>query len=332
MIIHGKVTERTGSTFVIFGYNGRDGVVTDRNGLLYMRARYYSPEHRRFVNADVIPGEISNAITLNRYAYANGNPVSNVDPFGLSAERGGSPYGAIEYNGVMYPIFVPDHLTLSISKKWTTIKTIPVNGVDFDGLKFFAGTEFEDIDSGHDKQYILGIGGASVFSGVLNSFSDNVNGIRLEYQFQESGTDRRVIIRAGSTDAEKRFDKNADNVPRSVYWSNAGLAGDQGTITSSIQDAYENMTGNETNWNDFFDMYITVDEKHRGSPYTSYLWIDGDGNLMEAPIIYGNDKVEIGKGKFLWFGFDPLLDVPLTGSIPAAQEYQDLFSAVLTSN
>ena len=87
MIIHGKVTERTGSTFVIFGYNGRDGVVTGRNGLIYMRARYYSPEHRRFVNADVIPGEISNAITLNRYAYANGNPVSNVDPFGLSAER-----------------------------------------------------------------------------------------------------------------------------------------------------------------------------------------------------------------------------------------------------
>ena len=52
-----------------------------------MRARYYSPELRRFINADVIAGEISNAITLNRYAYANGNPVSNIDPFGLSAER-----------------------------------------------------------------------------------------------------------------------------------------------------------------------------------------------------------------------------------------------------
>lgn len=48
-----------------------------------MRARYYSPELRRFVNADIIKGEITNAITLNRYAYANGNPVSNVDPFGL---------------------------------------------------------------------------------------------------------------------------------------------------------------------------------------------------------------------------------------------------------
>jgi len=65
-----------------------DGVVTESNGLIYMRARYYSPEMRRFINADIIPGEISNAITLNRFAYANVNPVSNVDPFGLEAERG----------------------------------------------------------------------------------------------------------------------------------------------------------------------------------------------------------------------------------------------------
>ena len=85
---YGKLINRTDESFVIFGYNGRDGVITDYNGLLYMRARYYSPELRRFINADIIPGEISNAITLNRYAYANGNPVSNIDPFGLSAERG----------------------------------------------------------------------------------------------------------------------------------------------------------------------------------------------------------------------------------------------------
>ena len=44
---------------------------------------------KRFINADVIAGAISNAITLNRFAYANGNPVSFVDPFGLSAERAG---------------------------------------------------------------------------------------------------------------------------------------------------------------------------------------------------------------------------------------------------
>jgi len=89
---YGKLISRTGTTPIIFGYNGRDGVVTDANGLIYMRARYYSPEMRRFINADIIPGEISNAITLNRFAYANGNPVSNVDPFGLSAERGNNNY------------------------------------------------------------------------------------------------------------------------------------------------------------------------------------------------------------------------------------------------
>ena len=50
-----------------------------------MRARYYSPEMKRFINADIVAGEISNAITPNRFAYANGNPVSFVDPFGSSA-------------------------------------------------------------------------------------------------------------------------------------------------------------------------------------------------------------------------------------------------------
>ena len=85
---YGNLISRTGTSVVIFLYNGRDGVVTDDNGLIYMRARYYSPELRRFINADIIAGEISNAVTLNRYAYANGNPVSNIDPFGLSAERG----------------------------------------------------------------------------------------------------------------------------------------------------------------------------------------------------------------------------------------------------
>lgn len=77
---------RTGNTDTVFMYNGRDGVVTDTNGLIYMRAGYYSPELRRFVNADIFAGQISNAVTLNRYAYANANPVSFVDPLGLSVD------------------------------------------------------------------------------------------------------------------------------------------------------------------------------------------------------------------------------------------------------
>ena len=114
---YGNLISRTGTSVVIFLYNGRDGVVTDDNGLIYMRARYYSPELRRFINADIIAGEISNAVTLNRYAYANGNPVSNIDPFGLSAERGNSSvemgfdWSVFDYNfaaGIPFEIALDD--------------------------------------------------------------------------------------------------------------------------------------------------------------------------------------------------------------------------------
>ena len=38
-------------------------------------------------HTDIVAGAISNAGTLNRFAYANGNPVSFVDPFGLSSHE-----------------------------------------------------------------------------------------------------------------------------------------------------------------------------------------------------------------------------------------------------
>ena len=69
---------------IMFLYNGELGVATDSNGLYYMRARYYNPEIKRFINQDVMTGSIVNTPTLNRYAYVNGNPISLNDPFGLS--------------------------------------------------------------------------------------------------------------------------------------------------------------------------------------------------------------------------------------------------------
>ena len=78
---YGSLTHRTGSTDTPFLYNGRYGVQTDANGLLHMRARYYNPYLGRFVNAD--PSGFSGG--LNFYAYADGNPVSLIDPFGLGS-------------------------------------------------------------------------------------------------------------------------------------------------------------------------------------------------------------------------------------------------------
>ncbi|MCY9775322.1 RHS repeat-associated core domain-containing protein, partial [Paenibacillus larvae] len=90
--IYGELLRKTGDTKQPFLYNGRDGVVTDDNGLYYMRARYYNPDIKRFINRDVLTGSISVGQTLNRYAYVNGNPVSYIDPFGLSRDSDTSPY------------------------------------------------------------------------------------------------------------------------------------------------------------------------------------------------------------------------------------------------
>jgi len=57
--------------------------MTDANDLYYMRARFYSPDLRRFINQDILLGNIDNGQSLNRYAYVTGNPISFIDPFGL---------------------------------------------------------------------------------------------------------------------------------------------------------------------------------------------------------------------------------------------------------
>jgi RHS repeat-associated protein len=79
--LYATMTYRIGTNDAPFLFNGRFGVQTDPNGLLDMRARYYNPYLCRFINPD--PSGFSGG--LNWYAYANGNPVSYLDPFGLGA-------------------------------------------------------------------------------------------------------------------------------------------------------------------------------------------------------------------------------------------------------
>ena len=164
---YGNLISRTGTSAVIFLYNGRDGVVTDDNGLLYMRARYYSPELRRFTNADIIAGKISNAVTLNRYAYANGNPVSNIDPFGLSAERGSNHnwYGAayleqysVETIKSKDLLSILGLIRVSYTQTVTTTKTHGTQG-DWFGAYAYKDISSDDISYGIgiDLFYVLGL-------------------------------------------------------------------------------------------------------------------------------------------------------------------------------
>ncbi len=90
---YGMTAYRSGTTDTPFLLNGRYGVQTDSNGLLYMRARFYNPYIYRFLNPD--PAGFSGG--LNFYAYADGNPVSYLDPFGLGAVTEGGFGAGLNY-------------------------------------------------------------------------------------------------------------------------------------------------------------------------------------------------------------------------------------------
>ncbi len=81
---YGLLVRKGGNMETPFLYNGRYGVTTDPNGLLHMRARYYSPYLMRFLNAD----PIGFSGGMNWFAYADGNPISLIDPFGLCPKDG----------------------------------------------------------------------------------------------------------------------------------------------------------------------------------------------------------------------------------------------------
>ena len=87
------LAELADATGIEYLYNGQYGVTTDRNGLYYMRARYYDQDIKRFINRDVVSGDITNSISLNRYRYVQGNPVSLVDPFGLCPDGNSTMQG-----------------------------------------------------------------------------------------------------------------------------------------------------------------------------------------------------------------------------------------------
>jgi RHS repeat-associated protein len=66
-----------------FGFCGTIGVREDLVGLLDMRARLYDPTLGRFTSPDPWPAYLPDPVTLNRYLYALGDPISQVDPLGL---------------------------------------------------------------------------------------------------------------------------------------------------------------------------------------------------------------------------------------------------------
>jgi RHS repeat-associated protein len=100
----GERTVETGTVTTPFGFNGRWGVLTEPTELLCMQARFYSPVLKRFLSED--PAGFSGGINL--YAFAGGNPVDFMDPFGLgpvnSGANEGLDWGRLAYDSTIGPL------------------------------------------------------------------------------------------------------------------------------------------------------------------------------------------------------------------------------------
>ena len=81
----GQPIDATGTPQTEFGFTGE---MTDPNGLVYLRERYYNPLTGTFVSQDPAEGSFNNPLSLNRYSYVQGNPVNLTDPSGLGPNMG----------------------------------------------------------------------------------------------------------------------------------------------------------------------------------------------------------------------------------------------------
>jgi len=84
----GSQLASTGSTVNPYRYGGAWGYITDPSGMLQLGARFYWPEIGRFVQQDPLGDG------MNWYAYAYGNPLVWIDPYGMWSV-GGEAYAGI---------------------------------------------------------------------------------------------------------------------------------------------------------------------------------------------------------------------------------------------
>ena len=80
---YGELVGTSGSTPNSYRFTGEQQ--DSETGLYYNRARYYNPSLGRFTQQDSWMGASGNPITLNKYLYANSNPVRYVDPSGRAS-------------------------------------------------------------------------------------------------------------------------------------------------------------------------------------------------------------------------------------------------------
>ncbi|MFH2102920.1 MAG: RHS repeat-associated core domain-containing protein, partial [Chloroflexota bacterium] len=116
---YGETLGSQGAAATPYGFTGE---WSDPSGLVYLRARYFSPAQGRFTTRDTWEGNPSQPLTYNLWGYANNNPVMNTDPSGFSAGQpptGGFPPATENYDQTVPPrniTWITNGIASSISR------------------------------------------------------------------------------------------------------------------------------------------------------------------------------------------------------------------------
>jgi RHS repeat-associated protein len=80
---YGKLLARSGPSGTVYGFTGEQHDAA--TGLVYLRARYYSPSLKIFLSMDPWAGNPHRPMSYNKYLYVYANPINLTDPTGLDA-------------------------------------------------------------------------------------------------------------------------------------------------------------------------------------------------------------------------------------------------------
>ena len=108
-----------------YGYNGEEH--DPFTGLQYLRARYYAPQTGGFITQDSFAGILTNALSQNRYTYAENDPVNGIDPSGHAKAPGSATKGGGNKKGTSGFVGTPGQTnrTQNTSSRPKTTYTAP---------------------------------------------------------------------------------------------------------------------------------------------------------------------------------------------------------------
>lgn len=220
----GALVEASGGTANPFRYNGRDGVMTDSNGLYFMRARYFNPAVNRFIGQDVLLGDILEGQSLNRYAFVTNNPVSLIDPMGLS---GGKDYDVSLLDAANFSAGLGDALLLGFGD----------NLRDFIGMEGQINKCSDAYKYGGWSAFAAGIArlsytllakGASIYASSGAAASSFRNSLKNVFRLGIGEGWRKPNLAMYIDDEALRLAAGRTNLPMSVYGAGVAAAGATG--------------------------------------------------------------------------------------------------------